>query len=295
MNNLSTFSYTKETALSLLPHRPKISNKGTFGKVCVIGGTVNMSGAAYFAAKAAYRTGAGLVEILTEENNRIILGTLIPEAIITTYKTGEFHSEKISLALERADALVIGCGLGKSDTAKKLLRFVLENKKNELPVVADADALNIISEEKELIDLIKGAVITPHFMEMSRLSGAKLSDISKNIAKAADSFAATHNIVCVLKCHNTAVADGNGKVYINRFGNSGMATGGSGDVLAGIIGGILAQNKRVGLTLFDAARLGVYLHSRAGDLAAKKLGEYSLMAGDIIRSLPEAIKEHTGC
>ena len=132
-------------------------------------------------------------------------------------------------------------------------------------------------------------------MEMSRLSGAKLSDISKNVAKAADSFAATHNIVCVLKCHNTAVADGNGKVYINRFGNSGMATGGSGDVLAGIIGGILAQNKRGGLTLFDAARLGVYLHSRAGDLAAKKLGEYSLMAGDIIRSLPEAIKEHTGC
>jgi NAD(P)H-hydrate epimerase len=254
-----------------------------------------MSGAAYLCALAAYRTGAGLVEILTVESNRVILATLLPEAIVSTYKNGELSRDKVDISLARADALVIGCGLGKSETARELLRYVLQKKRSGLPTVADADALNIISEDKEMIKLAKGAVITPHLLEMSRLSGSELTEISENVARSAHAFSAENNVICVLKCHNTAVADGTGEVYINKLGNSGMATGGSGDVLAGIIGGILAQNKKSSLSVFEAARLGVFLHSKAGDIAAEKIGEYSLMARDIIDALPTAINSHVTC
>ena len=270
-----------------MPKRKQDSHKGDFGRLLCVCGGVGMAGAAYLSAKAAYRCGAGLVEILTDEANRTILQTLIPEAIVTVYNSASVDLDSVALSVNRADAIVVGCGLGKGEAAQGILECIL--RKRNAPTLLDADALNIISERKDLLPLIKGAIITPHLMEMSRLTKSTVSEIAADVPACAEGFAEENGAVCVLKCHNTAVSDGSGRIYINMFGNSGMATGGSGDVLAGIIGGILAQNKRGELSNFEAAILGVYLHSRAGDVAAERVGEYSLMASDIIESLPQAI------
>lgn len=287
--NISIYSFER-SALSDLPARPKRSNKGTFGRVLCVCGSENMSGAAYLCAKAAYRMGAGLVEILTPECNRIILATLLPEAIITTYSPDPIDRSVISEAQKRADAIVIGCGLGTSLSSKKLLCSVLANAK--VPCVIDADALNIIAKDDSLFPHIKGKIITPHPAEMARLmGGADIESILDNTEKTAYAFAKNHECVCVLKTHETAVSDGSLRVYKNNCGNSGMATGGSGDVLAGIIGGILAQMKNTppaDLTL--AASLGVYIHALAGDCAAVHLGERSVMASDIIDHIYEVLK-----
>ena len=271
-----------------MPTRKQDSHKGDYGRLLCVCGSAGMAGAAYLCAKAAYRSGAGLVEILTSEDNRIILQTLIPEAIVTTYDSSSPDLEKIGTAIRRADAIVAGCGLGKSDASQKILDCVLREK--NAPTVLDADALNIISERKELLPLIKDTIITPHLMEMARLSKKTVSEISADVPYFCEKFAKEHRAICVLKCHETAVSEGKDKVYINMFGNSGMSTGGSGDVLAGVIGGILAQSKRGELSELDAAILGVHLHSKAGDIGAQRLGEYSLMASDIIDALPQVLK-----
>lgn len=284
--NIIIYSHVKSD-LSLLPARPKRSNKGMFGRVLCVCGSENMSGAAYLSAKAAYRTGAGLVEILTPECNRVILATLLPEAIITVYTEESFpfvarETEK------RADAIVIGCGLGTSLLSKKLVYNILS--KTEKPCVIDADALNIISKDEELFPLLKGRIITPHPSEMSRLlGGGDIGAILDNTEQTAYEFSKKRDCVCVLKTHESVVADGTLSVFKNNCGNSGMATGGSGDVLAGVIGGILAQMKN-GADMTLAATLGVYIHALAGDLAAERLGERSVMARDIIESLSEVLK-----
>lgn len=287
--NISTFSYDR-SALSRLPARPKRSNKGTFGHVLCVCGSKNMSGAAYLCAKAAYRMGAGLVEILTPECNRSILATLLPEAIITTYSHEYPENVVIREAKDRADAIVIGCGLGTSLSSKKVLYSVLSDTKK--PCVIDADALNIIAKDKELFPLLKGKIITPHPAEMARLMGdTDIEAILDNTVETAYDFAEKHGCICVLKTHETVVSDGSLSVYKNNCGNSGMATGGSGDVLAGIIGGILAQMKNTppaDLTL--SASLGVYIHALAGDCAAAHLGERSVMASDIIDHIYEVLK-----
>ncbi len=287
--NISTYSFD-HSALSLLPARPKRSNKGTFGRVLCVCGSENMSGAAYLSAKAAYRIGAGLVEILTPECNRVVLATLLPEAIITTYSPDSIERSVISDAKKRADAIVIGCGLGTSLSSKKLLCSVLSDTK--VLCVVDADALNIIAKDDTLFPLLKGKIITPHPAEMARLmGGADIEAILDNTTETAYDFAKKHGCVCVLKTHETVVSDGSCKIYKNNCGNSGMATGGSGDVLAGIIGGILAQMKNTlpaDLTL--AASLGVYIHALAGDCAATHLGERSVLASDIVDHMYEVLK-----
>ena len=249
-----------------------------------------MSGAAYLCAKSAYRTGAGLVEILTPECNRVILSTLLPEAIITVYSSASPEHSVIHEAKKRADAIVIGCGLGTSLSSKKVLCSVLSEVK--APCVIDADALNIIAKDKELFSLIKGKIITPHPAEMSRLmGGADIEDILDNAEETAYEFAKTRGCVCVLKTHESVVSDGSMRVFKNNCGNSGMATGGSGDVLAGIIGGILSQMKNEpSIDLALAASLGVYIHALAGDCAAVRLGERSVMASDIVDCLHEVLK-----
>lgn len=286
---MNTFSYNSSDALELLPKRVQNSNKGTYGRVLIIGGYPNMSGAAYFSAKAAYLTGAGLVEIASSEKNRAILQILVPEAIFSAYDNDDICFDTLKNSIYKATVIVIGMGLSTSKTAVKILGFVLENRK--CPIVVDADALNIISENKEFLKLLSNnvsqAIITPHLAEMSRLTGIKISEIANNIHKVAQDFADRNNIICVLKGHNTAVAlPLSDKIYINRTGNSGMSTGGSGDVLAGVIGGLIAQ----GAEPYTAATLGVYLHGLSGDLAADRLTEYSVTAQDLIEYLPNAIK-----
>lgn len=283
----SFFSYSP-SALKKMPIRPEISNKGTFGRVLVVGGSFGMSGAAYFSAKAAYRTGAGLVQILTHEDNRIILQTQLPEAIISTYSEQNFNEDAISEIIEKADVVVVGVGLGQSQLAQRILSLVLAV--SDAPIIADADALNLIAKNLALLNSVSAPlIITPHLMEMARLCHTDVSEIMANTVGFATSFAEKNSLICVLKDHESIVCDGNinSPIYINKSGNSGMATGGSGDVLTGVIAALIAQE----MPLFEATTLGVYIHGLAGDAASDELGEYSVMASDIIEHISTIIKD----
>lgn len=294
MENI-VFSH-RPSDLSRIPKRPADSHKGSFGRVLVVGGSPCMSGAAYFSAKAAYRMGAGLVEILTHEDNRIILQTQLPEAVMTTYGNAVVADRlKIRAAVARADVIAVGMGIGQSENANELLKLVLSAA--DTPLIVDADALNLIAKDPTLFDLISAPVIvTPHLLEMARLCRVDVATVERDKMGIATDFAEKYALTCVLKCHETlVVSDGTedsthsdkNKIYRNKSGNSGMATGGSGDVLTGVIAALIAQ----GMPPFNAATLGVYIHGLAGDAAAETLGEYSLMASDIIDYIPSIIKD----
>ena len=286
----SYFSFDK-SALRMMPARKQRSNKGDFGRVLCVCGSSGMSGAAYLCAKAAYRTGAGLAEIFTHECNRIILQSSLPEAIVTTY-TDDYDKNSLLSSLERADAIVVGCGLGVTPLSRSILSDILHALEGkEIPLVIDADAINLLARSRSLLKYVKGAVLTPHFMEASRLLDRPIGELLPHAASVAHEIANKYGAVCVMKDHETAVSDGGDRIYINKSGNSGMATGGSGDVLAGILGGLLAQNSKAtpSLSPLEAVALGVYIHGLAGDAAAIKLGEYSLMASDIIDALPSVL------
>ena len=281
MIDFCEFSYTDSDLLAL-PARPERSNKYTFGKLLCICGSYGMAGAAYLSALGAYRTGVGLVEIFAPEENRVILQTLIPEAVLKLYDQSSPNTDMLLEWVESCDAIVIGCGLGRSNASLSLLRTVLKHSK--VPTVIDADALNLIAEHTVLTKYIEGKIITPHIKEMSRLCGLDADKILDNPKETAYAYAKAHGAICVLKDHQTVVSDGTERIYINKSGNSGMATGGSGDVLAGIIGALCAE-RHLSLSKFNAAALGVYIHGRAGDAAAEKLGEYRIMASDIANNI----------
>ena len=282
------FSYDPNF-LPHLPKRPERSNKRTFGRVLCICGSEGMAGAAYFAAKAAYRVGAGLVEIFTPTANRSVLQTLLPEAIVTAYEE-QAWKDTLTEAIDRADAMVIGCGLGQSNLSRCILAFALRHRE-EKPTVIDADGLNLLSHHTVLLSHAKGAVLTPHPLEMSRLCGRSVEEILADPVTVACDYAKAHGVICVLKDHETVVSDGTEKIYRNTTGNSGMATGGSGDVLAGMIGGMLAQSQNKVLSMKELTALTVYLHGLCGDLAAERLGEHSVMASDLLDAIPDAMKK----
>lgn len=276
------------TILRLLPARRRRSNKGTYGKVLCIAGSVNMAGAAYLSAYAAYRTGAGLVRVLTPEENRVIIQSLIPEAVLTTFDTNKPDGQALFDALAWADVAALGPGLGQEPWAKELTRNVLSSFHK--PLVLDADGLNHAAKEKELLKNYQGdLILTPHVGEFSRLDGLPIPDILSDVPGCAARFAKENGCICVLKDAPTAIGDPEGNCYVNTTGNNGMSTGGSGDVLTGIIAGLLAQKA---LPL-DAACLGVWIHGRAGDLAALKEGTYGMMSRHLIGHLPEAMTVQT--
>lgn len=275
-----------------LPTRQEYSNKGTFGKVLIIAGSVNMAGACFLSAKAAYRTGAGLVKVLTVEENRIIMQTLLPEAILSTYKADSSMSDKeletVKEEIKWATVIVIGPGIGVNEKSKMLLELVTQNAK--VPVIFDADALSLLSKncengnsfQKIARNLPEHTIITPHLKELSRLIQIPVEQIADDLMGAADLCTIENHLIYAIKDARTIVACGKLR-YINTSGNCGMATGGSGDVLTGIIAALVAQ----GLTPLDAAMLGVFLHGLAGDKAAKQKSKYSLMASDIIEAFTE--------
>lgn len=290
MNPQHLISYT-EKDLERLPPRPARSHKGTFGRVVCLCGSRGMAGAAYLSAYAAYRTGAGLVEIVTPESNRTVLQTLLPEAIVTSYDDHAPDLRVITSAVARADALVIGCGLGTSACSASVLEVALTYA--TAPTVLDADALNLLAKRPHLHAYVSGKIITPHPAEASRLFDAPVEEILADIPTHASRFAEALDCVCVLKDHHTAVAAKGSPLFQNTSGNSGMATGGSGDVLSGIIGGLLAQQKQLSSPdAYLAATLGVYLHGLCGDRAASRLTEYSVMASDLIEALPEIFEQN---
>lgn len=236
-----------------------------------------MAGAAVLSAKAAYKSGAGLVKIITPECNRSIIQCALPEALLCT----DIASAKaLETELEWADAVVIGPGLSKSDNAKMLVETVL--KTAEIPLVIDADALNIISDNMTLLNEHKMPVIVaPHLGEMSRLMKKSIANIQEDIIGVAGEFASLYNVTCVLKDFRTIIAAADGEKFINLSGNCGMATAGSGDVLSGIVGGLLVQWRDTK----KAAAYGAFIHGLAGDMVFDNTGSYGMIASDIIDGL----------
>lgn len=268
---------------SLLPTRKAFGNKGTFGKACLMAGSRNMAGAAYLSGKAAAITGTGLVRVVTEGCNREILQTLFPEAVLTTEEM--LSEETLVNALSWADAAGIGPGLSTGEAAEKELACVLTQAK--IPLVLDADALNILSKHPDWLK--KGdtpKILTPHMGEMVRLSGHSMEELKQKPLELAAAYAKEHEVILVLKDARTVVTDGE-RIVLNTTGNNGMATGGSGDVLTGIITGLLAQ----GMAPFEAAVSGVYLHGLAGDRAAENTGVRGMLSTDLLKELPGVLKE----
>ena len=273
----------KDIYRKMLPDRPEDSNKGTYGRLLVIAGSKGMAGAAYLNAHAAYMTGAGLVRIYTSSDNREILQTLLPEAIITTYE--EYNKEELLSLLTWADSVCIGSGLGMSRLSEKILKTVIEYVK--VPCLIDADGLNLLAENNNYLNQMaeRRFVITPHMKEMSRLTGTPVEELKADRIQILKDFISRYRITCVLKDSRTLIASEEKGIRMNLTGNSAMAKAGSGDVLAGVISGWMVQGKEAE----DAAELGTYIHGLSGDLAKFEKGVYSVMARDLIEYISEAI------
>ncbi len=282
----------EDSDISRMPTRKEHSNKGTYGRVLVIAGKHNMAGAAYFSGKAAAMTGCGLVKIFTAEDNRTIIQQLLPEAILETWTADETEqcdpdwNEKIENCVSWADVIVLGPGLGTDSVAEAIVTEVLQRA--ACPVIADADALNLLAKNPQPLRIRQGrTILTPHMGEMARLTGKSIEELSASMVNSAAAVAKEYRAVCVLKDARTVTALPDGTYYVNTSGNNGMSTAGAGDVLTGIIAGLIAQ----GMSVEEAAPLGVYLHGRAGDAIAGETGCYSMMASDILEGICQITKK----
>lgn len=271
--------------------RPDDANKGTLGSLLCICGSFGMAGAAIMAGKAALRCGLGLLKTaLPKSIYPIAAGAIFESVFFPLEETpdGKISKNNIEFLLceaEKSSAVLIGCGLSVCDDTKALVNSFIENYTK--PLVLDADALNCVAENPDILKKAKAPIIiTPHPGEMARLVKSTPKEVNQNRAEIAADFAKEYGVVTVLKGAGTIIASPYGRVMINRTGNSGMATGGSGDALAGMTGSLLAQ----GAKPFDAAAAAVYLHGLAGDIAAEKLGRISMLPTDLINEIPQAYK-----
>jgi NAD(P)H-hydrate epimerase len=272
----------KQDIQSLIKPRKKFSHKGTFGHLLLVAGGKGMAGASVLGAKAALRSGAGLVTVHGPKCNRVIVQTAVPEAIFSFDNNKKFITAVYDL--HKYSAIAVGPGIGVNTFSKEMLAQLLTEIQQ--PCVFDADALNLFGFHPELLELLpKGSIITPHKKEFERMFGTSAN--SSEELKLAIEKAKEFKIVIVLKGAYTRVILPFGNVYFNPTGNAGMATGGSGDVLTGIIGSLLAQ----GYNSESAALAGVYLHGLAADLGLETESEVSLIAGDIVEKLGKAFKE----
>lgn len=275
-----------------LLYRKPGSHKGDFGHIFILSGSARLSGAGILCAAAAMRSGAGLVTLgIPKGINNAVIKVKPPEVMTLplpqTIKSALSFSayKEIKEFSKKTDFVVIGPGIGQEKSTFALVRKLIIGI--DKPLVIDADGLNAlaglrITDYRSPITRI----LTPHAGEMARLTGLTVSEIENNRERIAQGFAEENHLILVLKGYRTVVADDKGNVHINKTGNPGMATAGSGDVLSGIIAAFLGQ----GLSPFNAAKYGVYLHGLAGDLAAKEKTQISLIASDIIDKIPEAIK-----
>lgn len=274
-----------ESVLSLLPDRNPWGHKGTFGKVLLLCGSRGFTGAAYLAAMGALRTGAGLVYLGVPESIYAIEAVKLNEPVVFPLpdRDGKLSREAIPEILTRLpqmDAVLIGCGLGQSQDTQAVVSAVLLNA--VCPVVVDADGINVLSRHK---DILRGrtcpTILTPHDGEFVRLGGV----LQEDRMEAAAALARDLNCIVLLKGHRTCITDGQ-TGYLNTTGNPGMAVGGSGDVLSGMIVALLGQ----GLAPLEAAACGAWLHGAAGDLCAEELGQYAMLPTDMLSALPRLLK-----
>ncbi|MDD5291772.1 MAG: NAD(P)H-hydrate dehydratase [Candidatus Omnitrophica bacterium] len=282
-----------------LSKRKKDSHKGDFGHVFILAGSLGMTGAAVLSAKAALRSGAGLVTVGTPcslvpvvlRHSVESMSLALPETNEGTLSSAAFT--KIKDFLDKADILLAGPGLSRNHETQELTRKVIFESR--IRTIIDADGINalvgFLDKFKMCISCLplekkNLRIITPHPGEMARLLDVKIEEVQKKRQETARTFAKEYNVIVVLKGYQTIVSDPFGAVYVNNTGNSGMSTAGSGDVLTGMISAFLAQ----GLSSFEAARLGVYAHGLAGDFAAQEKTQLGLIASDIIECIPKAIK-----
>ncbi|MBE6049217.1 MAG: NAD(P)H-hydrate dehydratase [Clostridium sp.] len=272
------FLLSRDDYKKILPVRNLYGHKGNYGKVLILAGSKGMTGAAYITTESVVRSGAGLVNLLVEEEIQGILANKLIEAMTITYN----EEEKIDRLIRDVDVIICGPGLSKRDNNRKMLIRCIKNSK--CPMVMDADALNIISEESELLSYIEGrAIFTPHPGEMSRLVKQTIKEVEENRIDVCKKYSGENNIITVLKGYNTVISNGS-SVVINETGSSKIASGGMGDCLTGIVGGLVAQ----GINLYDSAKLGVYIHGLIGDELGKD--RYCVNARDIIEELPKALE-----
>ena len=278
---------TASRVRSILPRRDPASHKGDFGKLLCVCGSVGYTGAPVFASRAAVRTGAGLVFLAVPEQAWPVVAVKSEEAM--PFPLPETAEGRLSLLAEEpirqraasCDAVLIGCGLGRDRQTDALVRKLLDIDR---PLVLDADGLNALDGcPEQLQRRTAPTVLTPHEGEFLRLGG----DLSRGREAAAAAFSRKYGVYLVLKGHRTLVADPEGRLAVNETGNSGMAKGGSGDVLTGLLTGLLAQ----GMEPFDACCAAVWIHGRAGDMAAEEKGRRGMTPADMIEKLPYALKE----
>lgn len=268
-------------------------HKNTFGHVLILAGSPRMAGAAALTGLAAMRSGAGLVTLgVPRSLNAVVQKKISP--VLMTFPLPETRKKTLSVSacrplksqLKKFRAVGVGPGLSEDKSTRNLILKLIETV--SLPMVIDADGLNALARKPEVINKCRHPrILTPHPGEMVRLTGLSKDQIASNRRNIAREFARIHGCIVLLKGHNTIVADPSGKIYTNRSGNAGMATAGSGDVLTGMITAFLGQ----GLAPFEAAKLGAYLHGKAGDLSARKKTRLAMIATDIIDSIPLALKK----
>lgn len=284
------FCYERGDVPSLLPRRRPDGNKGSFGKVLLLAGSRDMGGACVLCGRSILKTGAGMVKIITPSCNREIIQNAVPEAMLYTFDVTP-DKEQIQKSMDWADVIVAGPGMGTGQPAYLLLEYILREGKN--PIVLDADALNLIAAHEKLRMLaaeygVGKMILTPHPGELARLTKTHGEEYKDHREMLVHGLAKELACVVAAKDAVTMVAQaGRKEIYINTSGNDGMACAGSGDVLAGVIGGLLAQKQAV----FDAACLGVYVHGLAGEEASVKEGRRGMTASDIIQNLPLVMKE----
>ena len=273
-----------EQVLSILPDRAADAHKGDFGKILLLCGSKGYTGAAYLAAMGALRSGAGLVFLGVPESIYAIEAIKLNEAIVFSLpeEDGKLSADAVPAILERLpkmDAVLIGPGLGQSNGVLQVVKAILEQA--DCPVVLDADGINLIAAHK---DIVRGrtapTILTPHAGEFGRLGGNP-----EERTVAAEAMAKDLGCILLLKGHHTVITDG-GTTYINTTGNPGMAVGGSGDVLSGIITALLGQ----GIAPLEAAACGAWLHGAAGDICAAEIGQYGMLPTDMLNVLPRLLK-----
>jgi NAD(P)H-hydrate epimerase len=278
----------------LLPlplHKRKVdTHKGDYGYVFILGGSPGLTGAVCLCAQAALRIGAGLVRVGVPKSLNNIFEVKLTEVMSMPLEEEKgclsFRAlRQIKTILNKIDVFALGCGAARHSSTGKLILKIVKDIENSL--VVDADGINALTGKLEVLNKkkTKNLILTPHLGEFSRLTGLGVEKIKKMRKELVRDFAFKYNLILVLKGHRTLVSDGK-RLFENKTGNPGMATAGMGDVLTGIIAGLLAQ----GIKAFEAARLGVYLHGLAGDLAAKNKSQMGLIASDIMEYLPKAIK-----
>jgi NAD(P)H-hydrate epimerase len=286
---------TREMASSILRPRPLASNKGSYGRSLIVGGSKNFVGAAYLATAAAAASGTGIATLAAPRSVAEIVASRLAEATYVPLVESEpgapdpeVAGRQIVQACERVTALLIGPGLGQTPYIGPMLRRLLGGPLPDIPMAFDADGLNALAKIRGWWEqLRRPAVITPHPGEMSRLMETTVEEVQRDRLAAARQGASKFRCVVILKGACTVVANPDGRVRVSPWANAGLATGGTGDVLAGVVVGLLSQ----GIGPFDAATLAVYAHGLAGDLARKRVGETAMVAGDVLADLPHAIHE----